>query len=170
VRRELDKIKNEKYGGYGELSEFCDIHTNEKIRFFCRDCLEGLCAEDVVHHARHDFILGDNKAAVQIRKTIQVVHEGIREQTGSYNSVLWATEKKLAEIEIYKQQEFKRLSMAFQEIREALFIREKQIKRELHDKIRHAIQSLTDDAHVLQRIMKDLCVFSESAGMVRDAV
>ena len=62
-----------------------------------------MCADCVVDHARHDFVLSDNRAAVQIRKTIQAAEENIRECTDQYESVLWATEKKMAEIEIYKQ-------------------------------------------------------------------
>ena len=41
----------------------------------------GLCSEDVVEHAKHDFILADNRAAVQIRKTMTIAEEGIRECT-----------------------------------------------------------------------------------------
>lgn len=41
----------------------------------------GLCSEDVVEHAKHDFILADNKAAIQIRKTILLAEENIRGTT-----------------------------------------------------------------------------------------
>ena len=56
----------------------------------------GLCSEDVVEHARHDFILGDNRAAVQIRKTMLIAEESIRECAQSYEAILYATEKKMA--------------------------------------------------------------------------
>ena len=111
----------EKYVAYDHLVETCVDHNPEKVRYYCRDCLVGLCAECVVDHARHDFILGDNRAAVQIRKTMQLSEASIRECAQSYEGILFTTEKKLAEIEIYKQQELKRLSTAFQEIREAIF-------------------------------------------------
>ena len=52
---------------------------------------------------------------------MQVAEANIRECAQSYEAILFTTEKKLAEIEIYKQQELKRLSTAFQEIREAIF-------------------------------------------------
>ena len=69
---------------------------------------------------------------------MQVAEANIRECAQSYEAILFTTEKKLAEIEIYKQQELKRLSTAFQEIREAIFQREKTIKKELIDKMTHA--------------------------------
>ena len=102
-----------KYKDFDVLIENCEEHPREKVRYYCRDCLLALCADCVVEHARHDFVLGDNRAAVQIRKTIQTAEENIRECADQYESVLWATEKKMAEIEIYKQQELKRLSLAF---------------------------------------------------------
>ena len=58
-------------------------------------------------------MLADNRAAVSIRKQIMSVEEGIRGYSDMYESVLWATKKKMAEIEIYKEQELKRLSLAF---------------------------------------------------------
>ena len=69
---------------------------------------------------------------------MQVAEANIRECAQSYEAILFTTEKKLAEIEIYKQQELKRLSTAFQEIREAIFQREKTIKKELIEKMTHA--------------------------------
>ena len=62
-----------------------------------------LCADCVVDHARHDFVLADNRAAVSIRKTVMTVEEGVRGYSDMYESVLWATKKKMAEIQIYKE-------------------------------------------------------------------
>ena len=52
----------------------------------------------MVDHARHDFVLADNRAAVSIRKTVMTVEEGVRGYSDMYESVLWATKKKMAEI------------------------------------------------------------------------
>ena len=77
----IEKIRYEKYRDFGTLLETCDRHPEERVRYYCRDCLMGLCSEDVVEHAKHDFILADNKAAIQIRKTILLAEENIRGTT-----------------------------------------------------------------------------------------
>ena len=110
---EIQRLIIEKYNNFQILIDTCDDHRDEKVRYFCKDCLVGLCAECVVDHARHDFILGDNRAAVQIRKLMQVAEADIRQCAQSYEAILFTTEKKLAEIAIYKEQELKRLSLAF---------------------------------------------------------
>lgn len=63
----------------------------------------GLCSEDVVEHSKHDFIIADNVAAVQIRKAMLLAEDKIRDTTTSYEAILYTTQKKLAEIEIYKE-------------------------------------------------------------------
>ena len=98
------------------------------------------------------------------------VEEGIRGYSDMYESVLWATKKKMAEIEIYKEQELKRLSLAFQEIREAVFARERAIKRELHEKIRQAEAALKDDATVLQKVLKEVVVIKDISTRVMEAI
>ena len=60
----IARLRQEKYKDYHILLESCDRHPEEKVRYYCRECLIGLCSEDVVEHAKHDFILGDNRAAV----------------------------------------------------------------------------------------------------------
>jgi len=160
----------DKYKDFDVLDENCVDHPLEKVRFFCRVCAVACFSDCVVEHARHDFVLGDNRAAVEIRKTIQATEENVREYADQYESVLWATEKKMAEIEIYKQQELKRLSLAFQEIREAIFARERAIKKELHEKIKHAQAALKDDSAALQKILKDLICIKNVTTKVMEAV
>ena len=70
----------------------------------------GLCCIDVVEHAKHDFIFADNAAAVQIRKRMLQVEDNIRDTTHQYEVILQTTKRKLAEIEIYREQELKKLS------------------------------------------------------------
>jgi hypothetical protein len=60
----ISRLRMEKYTNFETLIDTCDEHPGEKVRYYCKDCLVGLCAECVVDHARHDFILGDNRAAV----------------------------------------------------------------------------------------------------------
>jgi hypothetical protein len=55
-----------------------------------------------------------------------------------YEKILEKTEKKMNEMEDDSKLEFKKLTMAFTEIREALFQREVLLKKELHQKIREA--------------------------------
>ena len=75
----------------------------------------------MVDHAKHDFILADNVAAVQVRKIMLAFDNSIRGTSEEYESIFFTTQKKIAEIEIYKEQELRRLSQNFQEIREAIF-------------------------------------------------
>ena len=135
---QVEKIREEKYKHYDDLVETCDRHPAERVRYYCRDCLMGLCSEDVVEHAKHDFILADNSAAVQIRKTMILAEQNIRDTAQSYETILCTTQRKLAEIEVYKQQELKRIEKVFQEIREAIFQRESAIRKDLLDRINHA--------------------------------
>ena len=64
----------------------------------------------------------------------------------------------------------KRLSLAFQEIREAIFQRERAIKKELHEKIRQAQTALRDDASILHKILKDLIVIKDTSARIMEAV
>ena len=88
---QIEKIRDEKYRHFDDLIETCDRHPGERVRYYCRECLTGLCSEDVVEHAKHDFILADNIAAVQIRKTMLLAEENIRDTTQSYEAILSST-------------------------------------------------------------------------------
>lgn len=37
----------------------CELHPQERIKYFCRDDKIGLCPECVVFHAKHDFVFAD---------------------------------------------------------------------------------------------------------------
>ena len=62
-----------------------------------------------------------------------MVTEGlVTERLTMYEKILDNTEKKLREMDDDAKLEFKKLSMAFVEIREAVFRREVELKKELH--------------------------------------
>lgn len=62
-----------------------------------------------------------------------MVTEGlVTERLAMYEKILDNTEKKLREMDDDAKLEFKKLSMAFVEIREAVFRREVELKKELH--------------------------------------
>ena len=45
----------------------CEIHPEEKIKYFCRDDKVALCPECVVNHAKHDFVFADENAANEVK-------------------------------------------------------------------------------------------------------
>ena len=51
----------------GQVAQYCRTHPQEKVRYYCRECCIPLCPECVSGHARHDFVVADNKAAMEIR-------------------------------------------------------------------------------------------------------
>lgn len=73
------------------------------------------------------------------------------------------------EMEDDSKLEFKKLTMAFTEIREALFQREVLLKKELHQKIREAQESLKEDHTSLQTIREQLKTLKEAATSLKIA-
>ena len=110
----------------------CEEHAGEPIRYYCRDCCKALCAECVVSHSRHDFTAANNAAASELRRQHLITEGLVSERVTLYNQILNKTEKKLIEMEDDSKLEFKKLSMAFTELREAVFQREVVMKKELH--------------------------------------
>lgn len=63
------KIKDNFYHR-GELDQYCQTHTREMIRFYCKDDMSPLCAVCITDHAHHDFIVADYKAVSDVRQTL----------------------------------------------------------------------------------------------------
>ena len=55
----------------------CKIHENEPIKYFCRDDKVGLCAECIVHHAKHDFIFADEDAAKEVKGNLDFLFKSV---------------------------------------------------------------------------------------------
>lgn len=94
------------------------------MRYYCKDCFKALCAECVVNHARHDFIAANNMAANELKKQLYLTEGSVSERVALYTEILDKSEKKLGEMDEDCKLQFRRLSLAFTEIREAIFQRE----------------------------------------------
>lgn len=127
-----------RYATFSHLVTKCELHSEEVIRYYCRDCFRAVCSECVTAHSRHDFIAANNQAATELRQQHIKTEELVAERVNLYEKVLDRTEKKLVEMDSDSMMEFKKLTMAFTEIREALFRREIELKKELHVKINEA--------------------------------
>jgi hypothetical protein len=116
----------------------CEFHPEEPVRYYCKDCYKALCAECVVNHARHDFIAANNMAANELKKLLYLTEGSVSERVALYSEILDKSEKKLVDMDDECKMQFRRLSLAFTEIREAIFQREFVLKKELHNKVREA--------------------------------
>lgn len=89
-------------------------------------------------HSRHDFIAASQQAANELRRNHNVTEGLIAEKVQMYEKLLKRSEKKLEEMDTDSKLELKKLSVVFTEIREAIFRREVELKKELHNKITDA--------------------------------
>ena len=55
---------------YGFLNQNCVTHSDEPIRFYCKDDMSPLCAVCITDHASHDFIVADYKAVNTVRQKL----------------------------------------------------------------------------------------------------
>lgn len=125
-------LHQDRYAKFGTLLIKCEYHPEEPVRYWCRDCFKALCAECIVGHAKHDFVAASNQTANELRRQ-HIVTEGlVNERLTLYEKILAHSEKKLVEMDEDTKLEFKKLSMAFTEIREAIFRREVELKKEMH--------------------------------------
>jgi len=49
------------------LIEQCREHIAENIKYYCKECKQGICPECVLNHARHDFIAANELAAIEVK-------------------------------------------------------------------------------------------------------
>jgi len=54
----------------GYLEQNCVAHSNEPVRFYCKDDMSPLCAVCVTEHAAHDFVVADYRAAMFVKQKL----------------------------------------------------------------------------------------------------
>ena len=91
----------------------CELHPKEKIKYFCRDCVIGLCPECVVFHAKHDFVFADEGAAFEIKQQLKTLGLSVESKGADYKILLTETDAKQQEIEKFKEEEFTKLGYYF---------------------------------------------------------
>lgn len=106
----------------------CELHPSERIKYFCRDDGKSLCPECVVAHAKHDFIFADETAAFEVKQELKTIGLTVQSKNAEYEMIQKESEQKIAEVELFKEQEMLNLQHFFGELHKSLDIREQQIQ------------------------------------------
>jgi len=97
----------------------CELHPEERIKYYCREDGKSVCPECVVDHAKHDFIFADASAAFEVKQELRTLELTIQSRD--------------AEVETIREQEIINLRHFFQELHKALDQREATITQTYED-------------------------------------
>ena len=84
----------------------CKIHENEPIKYFCRDDKVGLCAECIVHHAKHDFIFADEDAAKEVKGNLDFLFKSVDDHHQKYSELHRNLESSREDLEKFREMDF----------------------------------------------------------------
>lgn len=65
----------------------CELHPEERIKYYCRDCGKSVCPECVVDHAKHDFIFADGSAAFEVKQELRTLELTIQSKDMEYHMI-----------------------------------------------------------------------------------
>ena len=91
----------------------CVLHPEEPIKYYCKDDKEGLCAECIVHHARHDFIFADEDASKEVKEHLETLFRAVGRHHEGYGDLHRKVEQHLVDLEKYKNEELNKVTEAF---------------------------------------------------------
>lgn len=134
----------------------CALHPEEPIKYYCKDDKEGLCAECIVHHARHDFIFADEEASTEVKESLGGLFRSVGRHHESYGDLYRKVEQNLSDLEKYKHEELNKVTEAFRQVRAALEQREAQFKREYQQRVKDQFAFMTAEAQKLRHIYSEV--------------
>jgi len=111
----------------------CELHPEERIKYYCREDGKSVCPECVVDHAKHDFIFADASAAFEVKQELRTLELTIQSRDMEYNMIEKESRQKIAEVETFREQEIINLRHFFQELHKALDQREATITQTYED-------------------------------------
>ena len=65
----------------------CEIHPQERIKYYCREDGKSLCPECVVDHAKHDFIFADGSASFEVKQDLKSLELTIQSKCSEYEMI-----------------------------------------------------------------------------------
>ena len=71
----------------GYLEQNCVAHSNEPVRFYCKDDMSPLCAVCVTDHATHDFMVADYRAVNVVKQKLIDLLSNLDFKTLEYKTV-----------------------------------------------------------------------------------
>ena len=65
----------------------CEIHPQERIKYYCREDGKSLCPECVVDHSKHDFIFADDSAAFEVKQDLKSLELTVQSKCAEYEMI-----------------------------------------------------------------------------------
>lgn len=124
----------------------CKIHKDEPIKYFCRDDKAGLCAECIVHHAKHDFIFADEDAAKEVKGNLDYLFKSVNDHHEKYSELHRNLESSRQDLEKFKDQELSKITEAFQKMKAALEHRELWFKQQYEMKVKDKLHLMNQES------------------------
>jgi hypothetical protein len=87
----------------------------------------------VVDHAKHDFIFADESASFEVKQDLKTLELTVQSKCAEYEMIQRESEKKIQEVETFREQEMTNLRHFFIELHKALDKREAEIQQVYED-------------------------------------
>lgn len=149
-----------------EELEACSVHPDEKLTYFCQQCVIVVCRNCIVAEHTHHIYIDLREAFVRFKPDIQALLERTKVKINCLDSSFKEAESMSGQVKLKQENAIQNVQKIFQSHREALQKREEEVITQINSIAQMRLESLakeTESIVEVQDSLKSLSIMAEKA-------